>query len=162
LHEAIDDRYSSQIKCCFAQAKSLEYLTNLCHLKHEKLISTKKRSGKKIVSQLYKYLIESSDKFPTMLDLAEKFGGSAQSLNSEFISEYGMSIYSFIQDYRMQQAYDAILRTDIALKQLSLRLGYSHVNNFSAAFKRKYGVAPGSIRKKNSLSRNSLLTYSVN
>jgi AraC-like DNA-binding protein len=92
-------------------------------------------------------LTESSDKFPTLLDLSEKFGRSAQSLNEDFIAEYGVSIYSFIQEHRMKHAYDAILNTEAAIKQLSIRLGYSHVNNFSAAFKRKYGVAPGSLRK---------------
>lgn len=47
----------------------------------------------------------------------------------------------------MQQAHEAILKSDVALKQLSERLGYSHVSNFSAAFKQRFGYAPGSLRK---------------
>jgi AraC-like DNA-binding protein len=147
LHQAINDNFSPAIKCCFAQAKALEYLTNLSELKQTKVAKVKRRVGKKEIAQLHQYLTESSDKFPTLLDLSEKFGRSAQSLNEDFIAEYGVSIYSFIQEHRMKHAYDAILNTEAAIKQLSIRLGYSHVNNFSAAFKRKYGVAPGSLRK---------------
>jgi len=34
------------------------------------------------------------------------------------------------------------------MKVLAARLGYSHVNHFIAAFKKKFGYPPGSLRKK--------------
>ena len=47
----------------------------------------------------------------------------------------------------MNSAYDAVVKTDEPLKQLSRRLGYRHVTNFNTAFKRHFGRTPGSLRK---------------
>ena len=40
-----------------------------------------------------------------------------------------------------------IVKTDLALKVLAARLGYAHVSNFTAAFRRQFGVTPGSLRR---------------
>lgn len=79
-------------------------------------------------------------------EIALKFGRSARALNEEFIQEYGESIFSFITNQRLEEARLAIMNSDISLKKLAQRLGYSHVNNFSAAFTRKYGYGPSKLR----------------
>jgi len=33
------------------------------------------------------------------------------------------------------------------MKTLAHKIGYSHVNHFITAFKKKFGVTPGSLRK---------------
>ncbi len=75
------------------------------------------------------------------------FGRPARALNAEFAQEFGMSIFAFINHQRMEAARLAILASDTSLKQLAQKLGYSHVNHFSAAFTKKYGYGPASLRK---------------
>jgi DNA-binding response OmpR family regulator len=92
-------------------------------------------------------LIKHEGKAPTLDELAQQFGRSAKLLNEEFADEFGQSIYSFMSEHRLIQAHAALAQTDVPIKQLAARLGYAHVNNFSIAFKRRYGYPPGSLRR---------------
>ena len=147
LHTALDASLRSPLKLVVAQARTLEYLVALSQSVQEAHQPNPAGFDKKLVHRLYDYLLQLEGAVPTLLELASIFGRSAQLLNDDFAAEYGQSIYTFMQERRLQQAHEAILKTDIALKQLSERMGYTHVSNFSAAFKRRFGYAPGSLRK---------------
>ena len=71
----------------------------------------------------------------------------ASKLNQSFIKKYDQSIYSFLTNQRLDQAHEALLKTGIPMKILAHKIGYSHVNHFITAFKKKFGVTPGSLRK---------------
>lgn len=148
LHHALKTELKAPLRAVMAQAKALEYLAALSHYLAQDSRPKPLPSNRAIVKKLYDYLAQSDGKVPTLVELSKSFGRSAQTLNDEFQTEYGVSIYAFIQDRRLRQAHEAILNTDIALKQLSERLGYSHVNNFISAFKRHFGYAPGALRKR--------------
>ena len=68
-------------------------------------------------------------------------------LDEAFRKRFGLSIYAFVSDHRLVEAHAALARTDIPMKALAANLGYSHVNNFIYAFKKKFGYPPGSVRK---------------
>jgi AraC-like DNA-binding protein len=63
------------------------------------------------------------------------------------MNEYGESIFSFLTNYRLEQARMAIEKSGQPLKVIAHRIGYSHVNHFITAFKRKYNYTPGSLRQ---------------
>lgn len=134
----------------FAQAKVLQYLAALNdHLwgADGETLRLDERTKQRVRS-LHEFLIACEGKLPALEDLAMQFGRSAKLLNEEFASEYGQPIYAFMADHRLMQAHVALQHTAITIKQLSARLGYAHVSNFTIAFKRKYGYPPGSLRRK--------------
>ena len=147
LHTALDPSLRGPLKTMVAQARTLEYLAALSQSVSEPTRQPAQNKDKKLAHRLHDYLTQLEGGMPTLLELASMFGRSAQLLNDDFAAEYGESIYCFMQERRFQQAHEAILKSDVALKQLSERLGYSHVSNFSAAFKQRFGYAPGSLRK---------------
>lgn len=147
LHHALKSELKAPLRAVVAQAKSLEYLAGLSHYLSQAARPKPKPGNQALIKKLHEYLLHADRKIPTLIELATEFGRSAQTLNDEFQAEYGVSIYAFIQDRRLRQAHEAICNSDIALKQLSEKLGYSHVNNFIAAFKQKFGYTPGSLRK---------------
>lgn len=147
LHTALDPSLRPPLKLVVAQARTLEYLVTLSQSIQDEKPSHQTGFDKKLVHRLHDYLLQLEGGMPTLLELASMFARSAQLLNDDFTAEYGQSIYTFMQERRLQQAHEAILKTDIALKQLSERMGYTHVSNFSAAFKRRFGYAPGYLRK---------------
>jgi len=73
---------------------------------------------------------------------------TAAKLNQSFQKKYDQSIYSFLSNQRLDQAHQALLDSDIPLKTLAHKIGYSHVNHFITAFKKKFGVTPGSLKKR--------------
>lgn len=99
------------------------------------------------VDALHAELLQITSAIPKLTDLALKYNVSANKLNQIFANKYNQSIYSFLSNQRLEQAHQALIKTDIPMKTLAHRIGYSHVNHFIAAFKKKFGVTPGSIRK---------------
>lgn len=71
------------------------------------------------------------------------FGCSGRTLNNEFAAEFGDTIFDYMINRRLTMAHEAIRSSDVALKKVADTLGYTHVNNFSAAFRRKFGYSPG-------------------
>lgn len=72
---------------------------------------------------------------------------SARWLYEAFTREYGQTIFSFITDHRLNEAHVAMREGALPIKAISARLGYSHVNHFTVAFKKKFGYPPGSLRR---------------
>ncbi len=76
-----------------------------------------------------------------------QFRMSARRLNTAFADQYGLPIYAFIAEWRLNGAYVAIRDSDVALKVLANRLGYSHANHFNRAFRCKFGHPPGQLQR---------------
>lgn len=133
----------------FTQSKVLEYLCTLANhvITDSPPLPPLSRKNERIRA-LHDQLIRLEGKLPALEVLSEQFGMSARHLNEEFSRTYGQPIYAFISDRRLNDAHVAICNSDVPLKTLAARLGYSHVNHFNSAFKKKFGVAPGSLRKK--------------
>jgi AraC-like DNA-binding protein len=100
------------------------------------------------IASLHAELLQVTTDIPKLSDLAQKYNVTAAKLNQSFIKQYGQSIYSFLSNQRLDQAHQALLSTDIAMKTLAHKIGYSHVNHFITAFKKKFGVTPGSLRNQ--------------
>lgn len=98
------------------------------------------------VDALHSELLQITADIPKLTDLARKYNVTANKLNQSFANKYNQSIYSFLSNQRLEQAHQALCKTNIPMKTLAHRIGYSHVNHFITAFKKKFGVTPGSIR----------------
>jgi AraC-like DNA-binding protein len=149
LQDCLKSEYTPQLKKVWAQAKALEYIselaTHVCQSKTK--TGTTEKQTRKLIKTLHQHLINLDGKLPTIDSLAHLFGRSARALNEDFQAEYGESIFSFVLNHRLNTAHEAIKNTSVPLKQISTRLGYAHVNHFSAAFKRKFGYSPGKLRR---------------
>lgn len=148
LHETLPSGLSGQMRILFSQAKTLEYLCALSSLLSG--AAAPDRSTAKLVrtvADLRAELLGLEGKVPSLNDLARKYGRSAKALNDAFRSQYGSSIYAFVSDHRLGEAHAALEHTDIPMKALAANLGYSHVNNFIAAFRKKFSYPPGQVRR---------------
>ena len=147
LHNAIAPNLSGSIGKLYSQARALDYLSALiAHLgtnqEEVSTISVAKRRARNLFDQLTSI----QGKLPTLEELADQYEVSARTLNNEFKAEFGQPIFAFIQDRRLIEARAAIEGTDIPLKELSLRLGYTHAHHFVSAFSKKFGNPPGRLR----------------
>jgi DNA-binding response OmpR family regulator len=97
---------------------------------------------------IHQQLINTKGKLPTIEELATQYACSARTLNDEFAAEYGQPIYPCLTEYRFKQAHAIIQHTSTPLKTLAENFGYTHVNHFNAAFRKKFGYAPGQLRKR--------------
>ena len=150
LHQAIPTNLTGPIRKLHSQARVLDYLDSLFEYFQGLRVNKLSRSREKTRAQeLQSYLLNLEGKVPTLSELANVFACSAKTLNNEFTVEMGTSIFNFITNHRLDQAHEAIKQSDISLKILAQKIGYAHVNHFSAAFKNRFGYSPGSLRKTN-------------
>ncbi len=148
LHAALAKPLAGSARRLFAQAKALEYLSALWdHLRPGLEPPSPPTDPRKTVRALRDHLLGLEGKVPALETLAWQFGLPARRLNAEFAREYGESICAFIAGHRLDEAREVLLREDLPMKALSERLGYSHVNHFINAFRRRFGQPPGSLRR---------------
>jgi len=149
LYESVPVHLTGMMRKLHAQAKALEYICALAnHLTIEEASIQPDSLKRKLVIQLHEELYSLQGKVPTLDELALQYGMSARVLNAEFRKEYGVSIFGYISELRLNEAHEALLQTTVPMKILSLNMGYSHVNHFISAFGKKFGYSPGSLRKR--------------
>lgn len=153
LAQAMSGQYVGPARRLFAQSKALEYLGGLVDFLHaEDDVDITIRRHTPRIRKLRDNLLLLEGRIPTLGELATDFGLSAKQLNIEFKSEFGQSIFEYVTSKRLEQAHEALLVSDRPMKVLAERLGYSHVNHFITAFKRKFGYTPGSLKKRSVLA----------
>jgi AraC-like DNA-binding protein len=149
LMYCLPDNLEYKMRVLYAQSKIIQYLIDLnIHTTSSGKFFKKSESTIFSIQELHDLLEKSQGEIPTLTNLAKQFGMSPLKLNTEFMNTYGESIYSFITNLRLSQAHKALKASDLSMKIIAHKIGYSHVNHFINAFKKKFGVTPGSLRKK--------------
>lgn len=147
LQAALSTQLQGTLQRLFAQSKVLEYLCLLsAQMQSLDHAPPRRQRLQDRLQELHDDLTRLEGQLPSLEELAVRFGMSARRLNTAFAEQYGLPIYAFIADWRLNEAYVAIRDSDVALKVLASRLGYSHVNHFNRAFRRKFGHPPGQLR----------------
>jgi AraC-like DNA-binding protein len=146
LRAAFSTHLQGNLQRMFAQSKVLEYLCALYTYAAARE-SPPLQSLPARLQELHQYLTQLEGRLPGLEELAVQFRMSARRLNAAFAERYGLPIYAFIADWRLNEAYVAIRDSDVALKIVASRLGYSHVNHFNRVFRCKFGHPPGQLRR---------------
>ncbi len=85
----------------------------------------------------------------TVEALAREAGMSRSAFSARFTTMVGQSAMNYVTWWRMNLARTRLRRTGDALVEVAERVGYVSEASFSRAFKRTFGVSPGSYRKAN-------------
>jgi AraC-like DNA-binding protein len=81
----------------------------------------------------------------SLADIAAHTKVSARSLQNGFQNFRGMTPMAFLRSIRLQRAHAILLTADPAhttVTDIALACGYNHIGEFSAAYRRAYGVLP--------------------
>ena len=84
----------------------------------------------------------------TVALLASEIGMSRSALAARFTELVGESLKQYITEWRMQLARDELQTTAQALDLIAEKYGYQSGASFSRAFKRVFGMSPGSARRE--------------
>jgi AraC-like DNA-binding protein len=89
------------------------------------------------------YYMESAiDRFPSLDEVAHQVHVSSRHLTRLFNQSVKLSPLAWFTREKMYRALDLLTSTDVRVKDIALRLGYSTTANFSLAFKRFTGHSP--------------------
>jgi AraC-like DNA-binding protein len=87
-------------------------------------------------------LIENLDKPPTLSQLSSRVSLGINKLESGFRNIFGMSVFAFLREHKMQQAKLLFQAAEMNVSQVAWAVGYVNVSHFSTAFKQRFNILP--------------------
>lgn len=78
-------------------------------------------------------------------EIAKDVGFSVSSLQRHFKVAYGTTVVEYIRTRKLEIAKDAIQDQGMSISDACFLVGYSTQSSFATAFKRAFGVSPGSV-----------------
>jgi len=149
INEIINCTYKEELKELFLLSKSIELLVLQAETYEQEDQSQfiKTRRDKEKLIEAKELLISRIDNPPTIVELSKLIGINEYKLKKGFKELFGTTIFGYIHNIRMSMAKKLLLGTDKTAKEIAFEAGYSSPQHFSTAFKKKFGIAPNSIRK---------------
>lgn len=143
LKEIIEYSRKGMLQKLFIEAKIMKLLILIFEQFTEKNIS-EKPSELHILTR--KYIDENFNKNLKIADLSRELGINENKIRKEFKKHYHSTIVDYVSELRMLKAKKLIVNKDIMIKEIAIDCGYDYVQNFSRAFKKKFGVSPEKLR----------------
>ncbi|MEG3846915.1 AraC family transcriptional regulator [Microcoleus sp. herbarium19] len=79
---------------------------------------------------------------PSLCELAQQVGVSVRTLHKGFPLLFNTTVVGYLTQQRLQKAQMLLRQGDYKVAEVANLVGYSHLGNFAAAFKREYGITP--------------------
>jgi AraC-like DNA-binding protein len=83
----------------------------------------------------------------SLKNLGERVGMSPATLVRHFQDAVGMAPISYVNNWRMLKAYNAIKYTLVSLEKVASSLGFTSSRTLTRAFDRQYGLTPSKLRE---------------
>lgn len=80
--------------------------------------------------------------------LSKRIGLNRNKLCFGFKDVYGVSIFDYCRELRLQRGMTLLQETTIGVTEVALEVGYEHAPAFSTAFKRRFGCSPKDFRSR--------------
>ncbi|MBE9051360.1 helix-turn-helix transcriptional regulator [Nostocales cyanobacterium LEGE 11386] len=79
---------------------------------------------------------------PSLCELAQQVGISVSTLHRGFPLLFNTTVVGYLTQQRLQKAEMLLRQGNCKVAEVANLVGYSHLGNFAAAFKRQYGITP--------------------
>jgi len=100
-----------------------------------------------VLKRACRFMEEQSRKNVTLAEICQYAGTNHNTLTRKFKTEFNMTPMAWQRDQRLLRAADLLVSTTESVISIAERLNFSDANNFSTAFKRRFGKAPLAYRK---------------
>ncbi len=139
--------FKGSLKKIFIEGKLLELLTlQVSQLMQEDDLIPSERLRPDDLERVMeaKRIVEMHMDHPYSIEeLSKMVGINRTKLQRDFKDVHGQTIFGLLADLRMEKAQE-LLQTERPMKiaEIAYKIGYKNANHFSAAYKRKFGMAP--------------------
>jgi AraC-like DNA-binding protein len=84
---------------------------------------------------------------PSLAQLSKLCGINEFKLKKGFRQLFQQTVFGFVNEQRLQQAQRMIMEGEKNISTIAYDLGYAHPQHFQRAFKKRFGITPGSVRR---------------
>ena len=100
----------------------------------------------RLARHLRDHLLTNRNNYVSLACLAEEHQISVSHLQRLFRQIYGMPVYHYIREYRLEQAAVELTRSGKRIVDVALDAGYDSASKFAAAFRKTMGMTPSEYR----------------
>ena len=138
--------HSEQARWCVW--KSVELLYLLCNPKgQENVAPALERETARRLADIRRYMEEHLDEPLTISTLSRRACLSATTFKAGFRRLYGLPVHAWLRQRRMERAAELLRGSSLSVLGVAQSVGYGSASQFTAAFRRQYGVTPAQYRK---------------
>lgn len=94
------------------------------------------------VVQAKELLVRDLSSPPCIKQLARATGLNMNKLQQGFRRLYGVSVFQYLQSFRIKEANRLFHETDMNVSQAAFAVGYTNVSHFSRAYKKQFNILP--------------------
>ncbi|HEY8918078.1 MAG TPA: AraC family transcriptional regulator [Chitinophaga sp.] len=147
INEMKSAPYSGSLKGIYLEAKSIElFLSQVSQLDKGAGNTKLKPADKEALYAVKSYIDAHYQQACSIVDLARMACINQTKLKTGFKALFGNTVFAYISDLRMQEAKKLLLDEKLPVGEVADKVGYAHAHHFAVAFRKKFGVLPGSIK----------------
>lgn len=81
-------------------------------------------------------------------EIGTLIGINQNKIRKEFKAQYHITVSDYMAELRMLKARKLIINKELMIKEIAIECGYEYVQNFTRAFKKKFGISPEKLRQE--------------
>jgi AraC family transcriptional activator of pyochelin receptor len=85
---------------------------------------------------------------PSITQLSKMVGLNSNKLKKNFKELFGIPVFKYIQEERLNKAYELLQHSDKTVQEAAWDVGYESLSSFSNAFFKKFGTRPNEVKQK--------------
>ena len=116
-----------------------------CMLVHQQPEAVTARQAE-LIRHIRDHLLTDREGYTSLSRLSAEHEMSVSHLQKLFKQIYGVPVYHYIKEYRLEQAAVELVRSARPVTEIAQDAGYDNASKFSACFKERYGVTPSQYR----------------
>ncbi|AMP99708.1 AraC family transcriptional regulator [Pedobacter cryoconitis] len=150
MQEILNCTYTEGLRLLFIESKCTELLVLQAEAFESDVLKNENSPpqsayDKDCIYHARDYLIQNIQQPPSIAQLAKVSGINEFKLKKGFKGLFDKSIFGYLSDHKLNYAKQLLLE-GIPIKAVAFQLGYSSVQHFSNAFRKKFAVPPGKVR----------------
>ncbi|RYZ24971.1 MAG: AraC family transcriptional regulator [Chitinophagaceae bacterium] len=114
----------------------------------QSIIHPRQHALDEICREVHDFILSNVAIHKTIPELAKQFHINELYLKNRFKKMYGVGIFEFLHEERMNMARNLLLTTDLPIKDISCRVGLKYTTSLSTAFRLHFGQTPASLRQQ--------------
>lgn len=137
----------------FLQSKAIELLALQCEQvesesRRNRVLQVDKisRTDEERIYYARDLLLANAQDPLSLNELARKAGLNEFKLKNGFRKVFDNTVFGYLSDYRLDQAKQMIREGKLSFTDIADELGYSSLQHFSNAFRKKYGMSPREVK----------------
>ena len=99
-----------------------------------------------LVRHIRDHLLSDREGYVSLAQLAAEHAISVSQLQKLFKQTYGVPVYRYMKEYRLEQAAVELVRSTKPVTEIAQDAGYDNASKFAACFKQRYGATPSQYR----------------